>query len=518
MNLESLKGILEKAKINEVNVKAIQKAVNDGKSMDVIVGMFANKRTTNTDEIRKVVKDYMWKKRMKKEEVELDEDVRKKYKGKEQKAVDGLIMRGGVDSVQKTHDKDPKKFDAMVKRISKIYKEDNTNNVSDDGEGMDKVQPKALKKKFADRKDKDIDNDGDTDKSDEYLHLRRKAITKNMKKKNGNNDNEVEMNPKVDNMKKSESKQEATMNSADKKPEMYLAPDGKRRVRMVPTDKQVANKDAERRIESTSIKSKLLSLFEKENHTPHKDKAEKPEDNLKGAGAKQMKKDIETGAEMRDDDRKGHDDASRAERAGPNGKARPNDSKKGDKNIINKVSDESQKGRKDLSADGFKEELSPLASMKKLSDAFRMVLGEKENINEAMSDAEAHDNALHRHKQNQIDHEAMAAAHKREAEGTKTSHPDHSKGHSWAADEHNSAAEAHKSAADDLRKHGVNSSQYKSSAGSASGETARAFSLAHHHDSGHPDDQSKDAPHLSVNGYHAKMNWHHTKPHINHYQ
>jgi hypothetical protein len=57
----------------KVNVKAIQKAVDDGKSMDVIMTMFANKRTTNTDEIRKVVKDYMWKKRMKKEEVELDE-------------------------------------------------------------------------------------------------------------------------------------------------------------------------------------------------------------------------------------------------------------------------------------------------------------------------------------------------------------------------------------------------------------------------------------------------------------
>jgi hypothetical protein len=52
----------------KVNAKAIQKAVDDGKSMDVIMTMFANKRTTNTDEIRKVVKDYMWKKRMKKEE------------------------------------------------------------------------------------------------------------------------------------------------------------------------------------------------------------------------------------------------------------------------------------------------------------------------------------------------------------------------------------------------------------------------------------------------------------------
>ena len=59
--------------------------------------------------------------------------------------------------------------------------EDNTNNVSDDGEGLDKVQPKAVKKKFKDRKDKDIDNDGDTDSSDEFLHKKRKAISKAMK-------------------------------------------------------------------------------------------------------------------------------------------------------------------------------------------------------------------------------------------------------------------------------------------------------------------------------------------------
>ena len=41
--------------------------------------------------------------------------------------------------------------------------ETNKNNKSDDGDGMDKVQPKAVKKKFDDRKDKDIDNDGDID-------------------------------------------------------------------------------------------------------------------------------------------------------------------------------------------------------------------------------------------------------------------------------------------------------------------------------------------------------------------
>jgi hypothetical protein len=45
---------------------------------------------------------------------------------------------------------------------------------------LDTVNPGALKKKFSDRKDKDIDNDGDTDSSDEYLHSRRKAIAKAM--------------------------------------------------------------------------------------------------------------------------------------------------------------------------------------------------------------------------------------------------------------------------------------------------------------------------------------------------
>ena len=43
---------------------------------------------------------------------------------------------------------------------------------------MDKVSKAELKGTHADRKDKDIDNDGDTDSSDEYLHKRRKAITK----------------------------------------------------------------------------------------------------------------------------------------------------------------------------------------------------------------------------------------------------------------------------------------------------------------------------------------------------
>lgn len=45
-------------------------------------------------------------------------------------------------------------------------------------EAMDPVDKKELKGKHKDRKDKDIDNDGDVDSSDEYLHKRRKAISK----------------------------------------------------------------------------------------------------------------------------------------------------------------------------------------------------------------------------------------------------------------------------------------------------------------------------------------------------
>lgn len=47
---------------------------------------------------------------------------------------------------------------------------------------LDPVDQKALSKDFDDRDDKDIDNDGDTDSSDEYLHNRRKAVKKAMAK------------------------------------------------------------------------------------------------------------------------------------------------------------------------------------------------------------------------------------------------------------------------------------------------------------------------------------------------
>ena len=53
---------------------------------------------------------------------------------------------------------------------------------------LDPVNKNAVKKKFDDRKDKDIDNDGDVDSSDKFLHKRRKAVSKSI----ANEDKEVE--------------------------------------------------------------------------------------------------------------------------------------------------------------------------------------------------------------------------------------------------------------------------------------------------------------------------------------
>ena len=51
-------------------------------------------------------------------------------------------------------------------------------------EDLDKVDTSKVEPEddFKDREDKDIDNDGDTDDSDEYLHKKRQAISKAIKK------------------------------------------------------------------------------------------------------------------------------------------------------------------------------------------------------------------------------------------------------------------------------------------------------------------------------------------------
>ena len=65
---------------------------------------------------------------------------------------------------------------------------------------LDPVDKKELKGKHKDRADKDIDNDGDVDSSDKFLHKRRKAIAKSSDTEDepeGESGETATMNPKV---------------------------------------------------------------------------------------------------------------------------------------------------------------------------------------------------------------------------------------------------------------------------------------------------------------------------------
>jgi hypothetical protein len=74
----------------------------------------------------------------------------------------------------------------LVSEMHEHVINDEKNEINE--KNLDPVNPVAVKKKFANRKDKDVDNDGDVDSSDKYLHKRRKAISKAMAKEHHQKD------------------------------------------------------------------------------------------------------------------------------------------------------------------------------------------------------------------------------------------------------------------------------------------------------------------------------------------
>jgi len=91
-------------------------------------------------------------------------------------------LKGSVVEFQKT----AKEAQALNQRMTALYEDIGhvLNRYYDIDEALDKVDPSKVEPEddFKDREDKDIDNDGDTDDSDEYLHKKRQAITKAVKK------------------------------------------------------------------------------------------------------------------------------------------------------------------------------------------------------------------------------------------------------------------------------------------------------------------------------------------------
>ena len=158
---------------------------------------------------------------------------------------------------------------------SKDPKGKNWINAETKNEAMDPVNKKELKGKHADRKDKDIDNDGDADASDKYLHKRRKAISKAMEDTNKEGyykDLEIKKQDKAMGAKPVPNKKKKEASGGGKEGDVTMNP----------------------KMETSKIRESLLAvLAEKENHSPNKDKAEKIKDARKGKGAEDMMKDAD---------------------------------------------------------------------------------------------------------------------------------------------------------------------------------------------------------------------------------
>lgn len=234
--------------------------------------------------------------------------------------------------------------------------------------------------------DADIDNDGDVDKSDKYLHNRRKAVKKAMKddemkeayESYGENvikaakmymkDNSCtyemaaekygcsaeQVKKCASEMYKKEEVEESSKAALAKKLAKASAPSekGKKAVTLkkapfdIPKEEKneeevimnpKKDKDKKAEAETMNTESVLPPVYARimENRAKHMKGATPPEgmmDNSKSSkGAMDM---VNQPKEINDDDEKGHEDASKAGRVGPSAKARPADNMKGDKKVI----------------------------------------------------------------------------------------------------------------------------------------------------------------------------------------
>ena len=97
-------------------------------------------------------------------------------------------------------------------------------------------------------------------------------------------------------------------------------------------------KKTDKNMVSGTYESKMPTVYARilENRAAHYKSATPPQDKEDGMApmTKKTKADMEKGMVPNDTEEKGHDDASKAGRAGPSMKARRNDNMKGDKKII----------------------------------------------------------------------------------------------------------------------------------------------------------------------------------------
>jgi len=164
----------------------------------------------------------------------------------------------------------------MCEKCGKMHENGDECEMNDDekNEAMDPVDKKELKGKHDDRKDKDLDNDGDVDSSDKYLHKRRKAISKAMEDTNKEGyykDLEIKKQDKaVPKKKKNEAKGGGKEGDVSMNPKME-----------------------KENVKESRIRSALKSVLsekksDREDHYKSATAPEKMSDKIKGKGAKDM--------------------------------------------------------------------------------------------------------------------------------------------------------------------------------------------------------------------------------------
>ena len=267
---------------------------------------------------------------------------------------------------------------------------------------MDPVDKSELKGTHADRKDKDIDNDGDVDNSDEYLHNRRKAVSKAMKKESNdlNKDNAekairhdcathvehaewgeghpisgqhtivetsegegyvthydvmfehgIEKDVPVDDLNilaemshGHARKKKMEMTSKEKmKRGLYNGSKDEEEVVMNPK-KENKKKEAD----TSTMESTDWPIYKKivENRAAHYKGAAPadPKDIGQSPGGKKMKADLEAGSKVDDTEELGHEDARKAGVVTKTAPKRNGDRTEGDKKVINPPEDITKKG------------------------------------------------------------------------------------------------------------------------------------------------------------------------------
>ena len=206
-----------------------------------------------------------------------------------------------------------------IKKMMEAYLEvvSEKKAVKKEQDKLDPVNDKENDKKFKDRKDKDIDNDGDVDSSDEYLHKKRKAT-----------DDAIDGGEKpADNADDGEEKDDKKKVAANKK--------GKTAEISKIGEKAVKKEDIDQFLDA-------LEEAQKASAKPKGDEAEKIDDK-DSPKAKEMKKDHdESEAEHEKHQEKAVDATVKAGQAGKEAPKRPGDNKSGDKNVVNPVKEDNR--------------------------------------------------------------------------------------------------------------------------------------------------------------------------------